>query len=96
VGGGWALAQPGALYRWAEHTEAEPENLAPLLSRENGKPLSEPKVELAAAVDTVRLAAGQTRRLEGRSLTVGSSTASPGATSRSFERHLSLQEGFEG
>jgi acyl-CoA reductase-like NAD-dependent aldehyde dehydrogenase len=78
------------LYQWAERIEAEPKNLAPLLSRENGRLLFESKVELAAAVDTVRFAAGQTRRLEGRSLTVGSSTASPGATSRSFERHLSL------
>jgi betaine-aldehyde dehydrogenase len=78
------------LYRWAEHTEAEPENLALLLTSENRKPLSESKVELVAAVDTVRFAAGQTRRLDGRSLTVGSSAASPGATSRSFERHLSL------
>ena len=59
------------MYRWAERIEAEPENLAPLLSRDNGKPLSESKVELAAAVDTVRFAAGQTCRLEGRSLTVG-------------------------
>jgi betaine-aldehyde dehydrogenase len=71
VGGGWAPAQPAVLYRWAERTEAEPENLALLLSRENGKLLFESKVELAAAVDTVRFAAGQTRRLEGGSLTVG-------------------------
>ena len=60
------------LYRWAERIEAETEDLALLLTRENGKLLSESKVELTAAVDTVRFAAGQTRMLEGRSLTLGS------------------------
>ena len=59
------------LYRWAERIEAESEALALLLTRENGKLLSESKVELAAAVDTVRFAAGQSRMLEGRSLTLG-------------------------
>jgi betaine-aldehyde dehydrogenase len=59
------------LYRWAERIEAESEDLALLLTKENGKLLSESKVELAAAVDTVRFAAGQARMLEGRSLTLG-------------------------
>jgi betaine-aldehyde dehydrogenase len=59
------------LYRWAERIEAETEDLALLLTRENGKLLSESKAELAAAADTVRFAAGQARMLEGRSLTLG-------------------------
>lgn len=59
------------LYRWAERVEAEAEDLASLLTGENGKLLSESKVELAAAVDTVRFAAGQARMLEGRSMTLG-------------------------
>jgi len=58
------------LYRWAERIEGELEDLALLLTRENGKLLSESKVELAAAVDTIRFAAGQARMLEGRSLTL--------------------------
>src|SRR5919112_4972796 len=59
------------LYRWAERIEAESEDLALLLTRENGKLLSESRVEMAAAADTVRFAAGQARMLEGRSLTLG-------------------------
>ena len=49
------------LYRWTERIEAESEDLAPLLTRENRKLLSASKVELASAVDTVRFAAGQAR-----------------------------------
>ena len=59
------------LYRWAERIEAESEDLALLLTRENGKLLSESRVEMAAAADTVRFAAGQARMLEGRNLTLG-------------------------
>lgn len=58
------------LYGWADRIEAESEELALLLTRENGKLLSESKLELGAAVDTLRFAAGQARTLEGRSLTL--------------------------
>ena len=70
-GRGMGACAAGCLYQWAERIEAEPENLAPLLSRENGRLRFESKVKLAAAVETVRFAAGQTCRLEGRSLAVG-------------------------
>jgi acyl-CoA reductase-like NAD-dependent aldehyde dehydrogenase len=59
------------LYWWAERIEVESEDLAMLLTKENGKLLFESRVELAATVDTVRFAAGQARMLEGRSLTLG-------------------------
>jgi betaine-aldehyde dehydrogenase len=59
-----------ALYGWADRIEAETEELALLLTKENGKLLSESKLELGAAVDTLRFAAGQARTLEGRSLTL--------------------------
>lgn len=58
------------LYSWAEKLEAHSEQLARLLSLENGKLLSEAELELGAAVDTLRFAAGQARTLEGRSLTL--------------------------
>lgn len=58
------------LYRWADRIEAEAEELALLLTKENGKLLSESKLELNAAIDSLRFAAGQTRMLEGRSLTL--------------------------
>lgn len=58
------------LYGWAERVEAESEELALLLTRENGKLISESKIEVGAAVDTLRFAAGQARTLEGRSLTL--------------------------
>lgn len=58
------------LYRWADRIEAASSELAALLTSENGKLLSESKVELAAAGDTVRFAAGQARMLEGRSMTL--------------------------
>ncbi len=58
------------LYKWADRIEAESEELALLLTKENGKLLSESKVEISAAVDTLRFAAGQARTLEGRALTL--------------------------
>lgn len=58
------------LYRWADRIEAQSEELALLLTKENGKLLSESTLELGAAVDTLRFAAGQARMLEGRSLTL--------------------------
>lgn len=58
------------LYRWAERIESSSDELSLLLTRENGKLLSESRVELGAAVDSLRFAAGQARMLEGRSLTL--------------------------
>ncbi len=58
------------LSRWAGQVEENAEDLALLLTRENGKILAESRVELAAAADCLRFAAGQARMLEGRSLTL--------------------------
>lgn len=55
---------------WADRIEAATEELALLLTRENGKPLVHSRQELGAGVDTLRFAAGQSRTLEGRSLTL--------------------------
>ena len=53
------------MLRWADRMEARSEELAQLLTRENGKVLAQSRGEIAAAVSEIRYYAGLTRYLPG-------------------------------
>ncbi len=57
------------LLRWADRLEAHAAKVTEILTRENGKLVTESRIEVAATVDALRFSAGQARMLEGRSLT---------------------------
>ncbi|MBF8377632.1 aldehyde dehydrogenase [Alicyclobacillus mali] len=65
----WAMnshARSRALAAWANAIESKQENLAHLLSHENGKPIREARAEIASAVDALRYNSVMARNVCGR------------------------------
>ncbi|WP_102347232.1 aldehyde dehydrogenase family protein [Bacillus sp. Marseille-P3661] len=57
-----------ALMKWANNLEKNKEELAIILTKENGKTLKESRIELSACVDTLKYYAGMARSVFGRSI----------------------------
>jgi betaine-aldehyde dehydrogenase len=63
-----------ALMIWAQKLSARKEELARLLTLENGKPIKESRLELTACVDTLKYYAGMARSVFGRSINLSSTS----------------------
>lgn len=59
-----------ALMKWAMKMEENKEELAKILTMENGKPIKESRIELTACIDTLKFYAGMSRSIFGRSITL--------------------------
>lgn len=64
------------MWRWAQGLEARAEQLARILTLENGKPIKESRIETGRADSAIRFYAGLARALYGRTLQLGPTTFS--------------------
>lgn len=63
-----------ALMNWANKLAANKEELARLLTLENGKPIRESRIELTACIDTLKYYAGMARSVFGRSINLSATS----------------------
>ncbi len=78
-GSRWAVdpdLRSRVLWRWAQRIEAQAEELARILTRENGKPIREARIETSRAGSAIRFYAGLARAIYGRTLQLGPRTFS--------------------
>jgi betaine-aldehyde dehydrogenase len=65
-----------ALMQWAYRLKEKREEIATILTMENGKPLKESRIELDACIDTLKYFAGMARSVFGRSINPSSTSYS--------------------
>lgn len=65
-----------ALQKWSELISKEKQNLAKLLTMENGKPISQSLLEIESAIDHLRYYSGLARNIYGRAFSISSSNFS--------------------
>lgn len=63
-----------ALMQWAYHLKEKREEIATILTMENGKPLKESRIELDACIDTLKYFAGMARSVFGRSINLSATS----------------------
>ncbi|MCM3569686.1 aldehyde dehydrogenase family protein [Neobacillus mesonae] len=63
-----------ALMQWASNLKEKKEEIARLLTLENGKPIKEARMELNACIDTLKYFAGMARSVFGRSINLSSTS----------------------
>jgi betaine-aldehyde dehydrogenase len=63
-----------ALMQWAYNLKEKREEIARILTMENGKPIKESRIELDACIDTLKYFAGMARSVFGRSINLSSTS----------------------
>jgi betaine-aldehyde dehydrogenase len=63
-----------ALMKWAYKLKENREEIARILTTENGKPIKESRIELEACIDTLKYFAGMARSVFGRSINLSSTS----------------------
>jgi len=63
-----------ALMQWAYNLKEKREEIARILTLENGKPIKESRIELDACIDTLKYFAGMARSIFGRSINLSSTS----------------------
>lgn len=63
-----------ALMQWAYKLKENREEIARILTTENGKPIKESRIELDACIDTLKYFAGMARSIFGRSINLSSTS----------------------
>ncbi|PLS16029.1 aldehyde dehydrogenase [Bacillus sp. M6-12] len=69
-----AVKRSDALMKWANRLEENKEKISTILTKENGKPLKESRIEIGSCIDTLKYFAGMARSVFGRSINLSESS----------------------